>query len=883
MSDHDFRVISDGNESLASVTSSGHSSTLDVPIRFVMASEHVTGVRPVSGGVCIPKGLLHNVTSASVQSENSDEATAQVDVLNRWADGSVRWLLASTVNDPSAQDDTAVLRLRSIALAEMGTDNSAVMKLYRNGSRLILQTVDSFRQSQSDVELIPELMRADGTIARLKTSAIHPEIEGQIRSVYRIDSVLREDARISLQLRLELWPTAGVVQVHVRLRNSRRARHRDGLWDLGDPGSFHFQSLRVLVKQEANRSPVIRWKPDVDAAVRDAGSGPMKIVQYGSGGPAWDSSNHRTDQPDCVASPGCEATDPSGTMWGTRATPFVSMVSDDHCVTIVVPEFWQKFPASLRAEDSVVSIGLFPEEVVERYELQGGEQSTQSFWMSTCRPNAALSGVDAMVADVRMLPTAEWVQSCDVIDWFSSPESGATTKQYRSYIHDATTGTSSLAARRESIDEYGWRNYGDVPADHEQAHYVGTHTVVSHYNNQYDQVFGGILNLLVTGDDRWWDLCDPLARHVMDIDIYHTSEDRSAFNGGLFWHTDHYVDAHTATHRTYSRKNCGDNDGYGGGPANEHNYTTGLLHYYFLTGNPEAAESVRSLADWVIAMDDGSLTVFGLFDDGPTGLSTSTVSEDYQGPGRGAGNSINALLDAWLLTSEERYLTKAEELIRRVVHPEQDLDALNLLDSETHWSYTVCLASLGRYLGELERAGRRGPCYAYVRATLCHYGRWMAKNERPALSDPDGLEFVTVAWAAQDFRKANALRIAATCCDNVIERNRMCERADELNASAWRDFYEFGQEHLTARCLAILMTEGLREAYHRDRGGQVIPPADEDWLDPLKVSSEWTMFIPQKERVRQQLRSPGSAVRAIVCALNPGRWIRTAVALKRRF
>ena len=36
---------------------------------------------------------------------------------------------------------------------------------------------------------------------------------------------------------------------------------------------------------------------------------------------------------------------------------------------------------------------------------------------------------------------------------------------------------------------------------------------------------------------------------------------------------------------------------YGGGPGNTHNYTTGLLHYYYCTGDPAAREAVVSLAD----------------------------------------------------------------------------------------------------------------------------------------------------------------------------------------------------------------------------------------------------------------------------------------------
>src|SRR5207249_3752466 len=123
--------------------------------------------------------------------------------------------------------------------------------------------------------------------------------------------------------------------------------------------------------------------------------------------------------------------------------------------------------------------------------------------------------------------------------------------------------------------------------------YQGPAPVVSHYNNQYDFVLGTLLHYLRTGDPAWFDLGDPLARHVIDIDIYHTERDKAAYNGGLFWFTDHYRTAQTCTHRTYSRGNCRPGDrSYGGGPASAHNFTTGLLHYHYLTGDPGARAAV---------------------------------------------------------------------------------------------------------------------------------------------------------------------------------------------------------------------------------------------------------------------------------------------------
>src|SRR5262249_16795313 len=150
----------------------------------------------------------------------------------------------------------------------------------------------------------------------------------------------------------------------------------------------------------------------------------------------------------------------------------------------------------------------------------------------------------------------------------------------------------------------------------------GEKPVISHYNNQYDVLFGLLLHHLRSGKRDWLDVADPLARHLIDIDIYHTDKDGAKYNGGLFWHTDHYGSAATGTPRGYSRANAQPGKSYGGGPSCEHNYSTGLLHYYYLTGDPQAREAVLGLATWVVNMDDGRNNILGLIDDGPSGLAS---------------------------------------------------------------------------------------------------------------------------------------------------------------------------------------------------------------------------------------------------------------------
>jgi hypothetical protein len=155
------------------------------------------------------------------------------------------------------------------------------------------------------------------------------------------------------------------------------------------------------------------------------------------------------------------------------------------------------------------------------------------------------------------------------------------------------------------------------------------------------------------------------------------------------------------------------------------------LHYYYLTGDETARDAVLSLGNWVIAMDENSRQPFGSIDRRPTGLASSTASPSYHGPGRGAGNSISALIDAFALTRNDRYSAKAEQLIRRCIHPRDDISARGLNDPECRWSYLVFLQVLGKYLDWKLEQGDLDFMYAYAQASLLHYADWMLEHEVP--------------------------------------------------------------------------------------------------------------------------------------------------------
>ena len=175
-----------------------------------------------------------------------------------------------------------------------------------------------------------------------------------------------------------------------------------------------------------------------------------------------------------------------------------------------------------------ISVGLWPEQYGDLHELQGGERKTHTF--------AFCAGPDTVTDDplfwVRspLLVVADPSASC-AAEAVAPLRAGNQQSRagYAALVNVAIDKGMSFRERRECIDEFGWRNFGELYADHES---VGSDTpLVSHYNNQYDALAGLIARFLATGERRWWTLADELANHVNDIDLYHTRGDRSAYSG----------------------------------------------------------------------------------------------------------------------------------------------------------------------------------------------------------------------------------------------------------------------------------------------------------------------------------------------------------------
>ena len=191
-----------------------------------------------------------------------------------------------------------------------------------------------------------------------------------------------------------------------------------------------------------------------------------------------------------------------------------------------VEHFWQNWPKAIAIGSRRRHLASVPRTHANEHELQGGEQKTHRV-----HPRF---GDDAVLARRAALGPGAGIGAADA--GVVLRERGAvapahvrrTRPRTQQLVDAAIEGPDSLRAKRESVDEYGWRHFGDIYADHENAFSGLTTPLVSHYNNQYDahcRLRAAVPAQRATRAGST--LMDELARHVIDIDIYHTDATRA--------------------------------------------------------------------------------------------------------------------------------------------------------------------------------------------------------------------------------------------------------------------------------------------------------------------------------------------------------------------
>lgn len=762
---------------------------IDIPFSLHNPDDFERELEVFEFGVpCLP-GEVKALTELRVADlATGSQFPAAATVVATWPDGSVKWLrVVCQLSLHARQQKQFALRSANVRLDLPG------LKLTQDEGLAIQTELARFAFQSDEAGPLPVL--SFGGTNDLWRSITTLDLSESQQALARVEQWTVDDSLLPLKLmvtgegsfvsdgvdvgmrfisQLSFYAQNGLVCWDFTVWNPAAAAHPGGCWDLGDPSSILFNGLSTRILPGALQAA--NWKTNACDDWRRAKT--WSLYQESSGGENWRSRvhvNRDNKVPELVR--GYRGHADREQLEGLRASPFVHLNAGEASLSVHLSEFWQNFPKALRLEsDGALQVDFFPSEFPDLHELQPGERKTHRVWLRIDAADEPGNGaLDWAEAPIFPQFSPERYRRSGVFGELM-PESGAgvgsVSDPLRPLLQLGLEGPRNFMFKRELIDEFGWRNFGDVYADHETLYQKPDEApLVSHYNNQYDPIMGFARQFALTADARWFHMLDELARHVSDIDIYHTTQDKVEYNGGLFWHTDHYLPAHTCTHRTFTRfSTTSSTEGQtGGGPGSEHCYSTGLLYHYYLTGNPRSREAVLSLANWMWRSQVGADGLLPQIWSAKKHELTKIIARlkgrkmlPYRYPfTRGTGNYIVALLDAYELTADKLWLERTEDVIQNTAHPADDIAQRNLGDIEATWSYVVFLQALLKFLALKERAHTFDRAWHYARQTLSHYVLWMLEHESPYRSREDILEFPNDTWVAQEIRKATLFAQAA--------------------------------------------------------------------------------------------------------------------------
>ena len=324
-------------------------------------------------------------------------------------------------------------------------------------------------------------------------------------------------------------------------------------------------------------------------------------------------------------------------------------------LTLSIHQAHQNFPKRLDADTDGITCALYPEDVAPSRLLQGMAK-THRIMLHFHAPDTPLQecgtrSLQFQLPDWPALSRA-WLQANNpwVETWFPERLPG----RLITYLNDVHDGRP-LAL--------GMFHFGDAPdaGYTEQGRGRGETVWV---NNEYDRPHCCALFYGLTGQRRALDSSLVCARHWLDVDLCHFSPD-PLLHGGLKLHTRYHVTGRVIP---------------------SHEWTEGLLDYYFLTGRREGLEAAHSIAENILRQ-----------------METPEMQQPGNDQVREGGWALRAMVGMWLATGEERWRAEAAKLVELFLNWAADKGAL-LAPYTSHtmprvpFMIALTVSSLGRYL-----------------------------------------------------------------------------------------------------------------------------------------------------------------------------------------
>ena len=737
---------------------------LKIPLLLEENQGYVRRSEIVTVGLPLPRGAIRQVERLRIEDPEGNPVLAQFEALSTWPDDSVKWVLAIfsascdafgqatyQLTDSNKNQPNSPLRITQEADSlsiETGTLKCVLdpqrfdlfESLYLdhdgNGEFSENERIDRVHQRP---RIVAENDRGQKFSSRSgQLESVEVEASGPVRVTVAFKGSMADpdgdNHFLHYTARLHFYANTGFVRMFFTLENLEPSVPLTGNhWVMGRPGSRFFEDMSIVTNLSFD-GPIqlsVGDGPDdiLDRVVLTQKGG---IYQDSSGGENWFHRIHMDHNREIPLRFRGAKTFLGDIQPYSRNRPdaWLHVTDRRFGFAVSVRHFWQNFPKALSAEpDGTVRVGLWPEEFSTTHELQGGEIKTHEIGFffhtgsqgSTRTENRVAAKMGGFHHPLYARAPAQTYLAAGFFDDAAhyDPEKLPAYERYQQAAVANQGG--NLVKDIETIDEYGWRNFGDTWAKNETDKSGSPHTgrqVVNHYNLEYDLGYGMLFQSLRTlGTDysnRWWGLAEAALRHESDIDLYHSPLERGAqevYSGGKFTHTEHGVEAATGGHRGAPRMTWFGSLrwpwGAGSAPESGHFNNRGMIAYYYLTGDRKVLESAMELTSLVLRK-----------------ITTDTFAQIGL-VNRNAGNNLQILTDAYLLTWDDKYREAAEKILQSTAPEKQwylnpeERDRNPDAEVTGFWQHTICINAVARWTAVMEE--RTGIRYELGRDYVTRY------------------------------------------------------------------------------------------------------------------------------------------------------------------
>ena len=670
---------------------------------------------PVTSGVPLARGELRRDRQAALFDADSQELPLQSEVLSRWPDGSIRWLLLDFQVDLTANESREfVLRYgpkvqrRPVALPRLITNRATVAR----------QTAPGVITGPLRIDLSPDQFRI------LDRIWLDHNADGEFSDSERITGsegagivlVTPDGTRHRADLSMAIWNIEqhGPLRACLRFNGCHRSEDGSDLFPYvvrmhffrGQP-FFQFEYTFINDYQDDLMAQIDSI--ELVCSPNDAGANQFVLNGQRTGAPAR--LMQVTDQEFEI----------DGQPSGKRAAGWAAIGSSRGGLAVGVHQFWQNWPKSLEVKPGELRIGLCPsfdpgrydghdilDESKHYYYLRDGVYTfkigvarTHKVWAHCYTGEADI----AALADFYTATEKPLLAQCSPAYVCSTGVLGdappADPQKYHGYDAFLDAMFQKHLEDQESLRENGMLNFGDW---YNESKFGG-----GWGNQEYDTSHNFFTQYLRSGDRRYFDRARQGAWHLMDVDVVHAVnhhirglEHHGEPQPGDIWthsvgHTGgYYYNAPLPAPYWYQEGMLG-NVG--------HVWVGGLSDWYSLTGNRRARDVAVLAADRL------------------SNLCPTKYSDHI----RVIGWPLNMMVTAYEMTGDDRYLAAADrqwEVLRSNLDPER--------------GWVIMLA-----YGHCSHKGEEGRCYGQCSYLLALTLSALARYHQ-VTGDPEVLQALSI-------------------------------------------------------------------------------------------------------------------------------------------